>query len=185
MDELTARLQRAAAELAERAVVPAPDDVVRRGRRRRRWQAAGAVLLAMALAGGVVVVPLLRPWQPAAPGGMPPAPPSTSVLAPGHRCPARATTTAQLTANNITFAPACLAAVAGKPFRLTFDNKDAVVHNVSIFAGPDANSRQVFTRPPFRGPRVETYQVPALQPGRHFFRCDVHPSAMQGRLIVR
>jgi plastocyanin len=184
MDELTARLQRAATEVAERAVVPAPDDLVRRGRRRRRWQAAGAVLLAMALAGGVVAVPLLRPWQPAAPSGMPPATPSTSTLAPGQGCPARATS-AQLTAKNIAFAPACLAAVAGRPFRLKFDNKEAVVHNVSIFAGPNANSRQVFTRPPFRGPRVETYQVPALQPGRHFFRCDVHPRLMQGQLIVR
>jgi plastocyanin len=184
MDELTARMQRAATEVAERAVLPAPDDIVRRGRRQRRRHAAGVVLLAMALAGGVVAVPLLRPWQPAVPTGTQPATPSTSTLAPGHRCPAR-TTAAQLTAKNIAFGPACLAAAAGKPFRLKFDNKEAVLHNVSIFAGPDANSRQVFTRPPFRGPRVETYQVPALQPGRHLFRCDVHPNLMQGQLIVR
>jgi plastocyanin len=184
MDELTARLQRAATELAERAVVPAPDDIVRRGRRQRRRHAAGAVLLVMALAGAVVTVPLLRPWEPAAPTGMPPATPSPSPLAPGHRCSARVTT-AQLTAKNITFAPACLAAVAGRPFRLTFDNKEAVPHNVSIFEGPDANSRQVFTRPPFPGPRVETYQIPALSRGSHFFRCDVHPNLMQGQLIVR
>jgi plastocyanin len=184
MDELTARLQRAATELAERAVIPAPDDIVRRGRRQRRRHAAGAVLLALALAGGVVVVPLLRPWQPAAPPGMPPATPSTSMLAPGHRCQARVTT-AQLTANNIAFAPACLTAVAGRPFRLKFDNKEAVVHNVSIFEGPDASGRQVFTGRIFRGPRVVTYLVPALSRGRHFYRCDVHPNLMQGRLIVR
>jgi len=184
MDELTVRLQRAATELAERAVVPAPDDIVRRGRGQRRRHAAGAVLLVMALAGAVVVVPLLRPWEPAAPTGMPPATPSPSPLAPGHRCSARVTT-AQLTAKNITFAPACLAAVAGRPFRLTFDNKEAVPHNVSIFEGPDASGRQVFTRPPFPGPRVETYQIPALSRGRHFFRCDVHPNLMQGQLIVR
>jgi hypothetical protein len=86
MDELTARFQRAATEVAERAVVPAPDNIVRRGRRQRRRHAVGAVLLAMALAGGVVVVPLLRPWQPAAPTGMQPAAPSTSPLAPGQGC---------------------------------------------------------------------------------------------------
>jgi hypothetical protein len=40
----------------------------------------------MALAGGVVTVPLLRPWQPAAPTGMPPAAPSTSPLAPRQGC---------------------------------------------------------------------------------------------------
>ena len=184
MDELNAPVQRAATEVAERAVLPAPDDIVRRGRRQHRRHAVGAVLLALALGGGVVAVPLLRPWQPAAPAGMPPATPSPSTLAPGHRCPARVTT-AHLTAKNITFAPACLAAVAGRPFRLTFDNKEAVPHNVRIFAGPDANSRQVFTRPPFPGPRVETYQIPALSRGRHFFRCDVHPNLMQGQLIVR
>ena len=183
MDELTARLQRAATELAERAVAPAPDDIARRGRRRRRRHTAGAVLLAIALAGAVVAVPLLRPRQPAAPSGMPPPTPSASTLAPGQGCPARATT-AQLTARNIAYAPACLAAVAGEPLTLKLDNRDAVVHNVSIFAGPDADSRRVFTRPPFRGPRAQTYQVPALQPGRHLFRCDVHPNLMQGQLIV-
>ena len=184
MDELTARLQRAATEVAERAVGPAPDDLLRRGRRQHRRRVAGAVLLALALAGGVVAVPLLRPREPAAPIGVPPARPSPSTLAPGHGCPAPATTV-QLTAKNIAFDPTCLAAVAGKPLTLKLDNKEAVPHNVSIFEGPDANSRQVFTRPPFRGPRVRTYQVPALQPGRYLFRCDVHPNLMQGKLIVR
>jgi plastocyanin len=184
MDELTARMQRAATELAEGAVVPAPDDIVRRGRRQRRRHATAAVLLAMALAGGVVAVPLLRPWQPAAPTGIQPATPSPSTLAPGHRCPARVTA-AQLTAKNIAFAPTCLAAVAGKPFRLKFDNKEAVVHNVSIFEGADANSQIAFRGKIIRGPRVIDYQVPALQPGRHFYRCDVHPNLMQGQLIVR
>jgi plastocyanin len=184
MDELTARLQRAATELAERAVVPAPDDIVRRGRRQRRRHAVGAVLLAMALAGGVVAVPLLRPWQPAAPTGIPPATPSTSTLAPGHRCPAR-TTAAQLTAKHIAFAPACLTAEAGRPFTLKFDNKEAVPHNVSIFEGADANSQIAFQGKIIRGPRVIDYQVPALSRGRHLFRCDVHPNLMQGQLIVR
>ena len=89
MDELTARFQRAATEVAERAVVPAPDNIVRRGRRQRRRHAVGAVLLAMALAGGMVAVPLLRPWQPAGPTGMQPATPRTSTLAPGQGCVGR------------------------------------------------------------------------------------------------
>jgi plastocyanin len=184
MDELTARLQRAATEVAERAVIPAPDDIVRRGRRQRRRHAAGAVLLAVALAGAVVAVPLLRPWQPAAPTGMPPATPRTSTLAPGHGCPARATT-AQLTAKNIAFDPACLAVVAGKPFTLTFDNRDRVPHNLAIFRGSNAEGTNVFRRPPFRGPRVVEEQVPALRAGDYFFHCDVHPHAMQGKLVVR
>jgi plastocyanin len=183
MDELTVRLQRAATELAERAILPAPDDILRRGRRQRRRHAAGAVLLAMALAGAVVTVPLLRPWQPAAPGGMPPATPSTSTPAPGHECPARATT-AQLTANNIAFHPACLAAVAGKPFTLTFDNQDRVPHNLAIFQGSNAEGANVFRRQPFAGPKVVEEEVPALRAGNYFFHCDVHPQAMQGKLVV-
>jgi plastocyanin len=184
VDELTARLQRAATEVAERAVVPAPDDLVRRGRRQRRRRAAGAVLLAVALAGGVVAVPLLRPWQPAAPAGMQPATPSTSTLAPGHRCPARATS-ARLTANNIAFHPACLVAVAGRPFTLTFDNQDRVPHDLAIFRGSNAEGVTVFRGQIFRGPRVVEEQVPALTAGDYFFHCDVHPHAMQGKLVVR
>jgi plastocyanin len=185
MDELTARLQRAATEVAERAVIPAPDDIVRRGRRQRRRQVAGAVLLAMALAGAVVAVALLRPWQPAAPTGMQPAPPRTSTLAPGHGCPARATTTAQLTANNLAFEPACLTAVAGKRFTLTFDNQDRVPHNLAIFQGSNAEGANVFRGQVFRGPRVVEEQVPALKAGSYFFHCDVHPQALQGKLVVR
>jgi plastocyanin len=184
MDELTARLQRAATEVAERAVVPAPDDLVRRGRRQRRRQVAGAVLLAMALAGAVVAVPLLRPWQPAAPTGTQPATPSTSTLAPGQGCPARATS-ARLTAKNIAFDPTCLAAVAGKPFTLTFDNQEPVLHNIAIFRGSDATGTNVFRRPPFAGPKVVEEEVPALKAGSYFFHCDVHPHAMQGKLVVR
>jgi plastocyanin len=184
MDELTVRLQRAATELAERAVLPAPDDILRRGRRQRRRHVAGAVLLAMALAGGVVAVPLLRPWQPAAPGGGPPATPSPSTPAPGQGCPARVTT-AQLTANNIAFHPACLAAVAGKPFTLTFDNQDRVPHNLAIFQGSNAEGANVFRGQVFRGPRVVEEEVPALRAGNYFFHCDVHPQAMQGKLVVR
>jgi plastocyanin len=184
MDELTARLQRAATEVAERAVVPAPDDLVRRGRRQRRRQVAGAVLVAMAVAGGVVAVALLRPWQPAAPTGMPPAPPSTSTLAPGHRCPARATTT-RLAANNIAFDPTCLAAPAGRPWTLTFDNQEPVLHNLAIFRGSNAEGASVFRGLVFRGPRVVEQRVPALTAGDYFFHCDVHPRAMQGKLVVR
>jgi plastocyanin len=185
MDELTARLQRAATEVAERAVVPDPDDLVRRGRRQRRRQVAGAVLVAMAVAGGVVAVALLRPWQPAAPTGMQPATPSTWTLAPGHRCPARATTTARLTANNLAFDPTCLAVVAGRPFTLSFDNQDRVPHNLAVFRGSNAEGASVFRGLVFRGPRVVEQRLPALRAGDYLFHCDVHPHAMQGKLVVR
>jgi hypothetical protein len=71
---------------------------------------------------------------------MQPPTPSTSTLTPDW-CPARAITV-QLTAKNIAFYLVCLAVVAGKPFRLTFDNKEFVVHNIAIFRGPQRRGRQ-------------------------------------------
>jgi plastocyanin len=93
-------------------------------------------------------------------------------------------TTARLTAKHIAFHPACLAAVAGKPFRLSFDNKEPVVHNIAIFRGSNAEGANVFRGRVFRGPKVVQEQVPALRAGDYFFHCDVHPHAMQGKLVV-
>jgi cytochrome c oxidase subunit 2 len=95
------------------------------------------------------------------------------------------TTPGQIAADRIAFDKPCLTAEAGKPFTLRFDNKEPVLHNVTIFEGADANTRPVLREPPFTGPRVETYQVPALKAGRHFYRCDVHPEAMTGTLVAR
>ena len=30
-----------------------------------------------------------------------------------------------------------------------------------------------------------TYDVPALEPGTYFFRCDVHPGQMTGTFVVK
>jgi cytochrome c oxidase subunit II len=95
------------------------------------------------------------------------------------------TTPGQIAADKIAFDKPCLTAKAGKPFTLKFDNKEAVPHNVAIFEGADANSRPVLQQPPITGPRVVDYQVPALKAGRHFYRCDVHPSAMTGTLVAK
>jgi plastocyanin len=185
MDELTARLQRAAAEVAERAVVPVSDDIVRRGRRQRRRHTIGAALLAIALAGGVVVAAPLRLGQPAPPPGTRPATPSPSILAPGQGSPTPATA-ARLTATAVAFDTACLTAVAGEPFTLTFHNQDVgVPHNVAIFEGSNANGPNVFRGQIVVGPATVAYHVPALRPGLYFFNCDVHPNSMHGQLIVR
>jgi cytochrome c oxidase subunit 2 len=95
------------------------------------------------------------------------------------------TSPGQIAAQNVAFDKPCLTADAGKPFTLKFDNKEAVAHNVTIFQGADANSQPVLQEPPFPGPRVVDYQVPALKAGRHFYRCDVHPNAMTGTLVAK
>jgi len=95
------------------------------------------------------------------------------------------TTPGQIAADQVAFDKSCLTAPAGKPFTLKFDNKEAVGHNVAIFKGADANSGAAFTGQIITGPQVVDYQVPALEAGRHFYRCDVHPQAMTGTLVAR
>ena len=70
---------------------------------------------------------------------------------------------------------------ADRAFALLFENRDGAPHNVTVM---DASSGQpVFAGDVFTGHDARTYQVPALEPGRYPFRCDVHPD-MAGTLIA-
>ncbi len=72
---------------------------------------------------------------------------------------------------------------AGEPFGLAFDNEDdGVPHNVAIYTD-DAAVQSLFVGDVFGGPKTVTYDVPAIEPGEYFFRCDVHPQ-MNGTLVA-
>jgi uncharacterized membrane protein/plastocyanin len=74
-----------------------------------------------------------------------------------------------------------LAAPSGEPFRLAFDNEDdGVPHNVAIYTD-DSAAQSLFVGDLVDGPKSVTYDVPALDPGSYYFRCDVHPQ-MNGAL---
>jgi len=103
-------------------------------------------------------------------------------------CPAD-TSPGHIAAKNTAFDKQCLTASAGKPFTLVFDNQDSgILHNVHVFNGRDA-SAQSLTPPaelaPFAGQKTMTYTLPVLKPGRYFFHCDVHQTAMTGFIIVK
>ena len=85
-----------------------------------------------------------------------------------------------LVAKDIEFDKSCLIAPAGQPFTITFDNADAAVaHNVAVY--PDLRSTAaLFKGENVVGPVVKTYNVPALAAGTYQFRCDLHPTQMQG-----
>jgi plastocyanin len=88
-----------------------------------------------------------------------------------------------IAAQGLEFDKDCLAAPAGQPFSIEFDNQEAVLHNVSIYTeeGGDA----LFTGETVTGPATVTYEPdPIEEPGDLFFQCDVHPTTMTGTFVV-
>ena len=89
------------------------------------------------------------------------------------------------TAQSTAFSASCLAAPANKAFTIEFMNMDpGIPHNISIFTDSSA-SKALFTGKLVSGPANFTYHVGALRPGTYFFRCDVHPTQMNGTLVVK
>jgi len=79
------------------------------------------------------------------------------------------------------FVPGSLRMPANEPVALAFDNEDGgVQHNVAIYRD-DSAEESLFVGDLIAGPETVTYEVPPLDPGTYFFRCDVHPQ-MNGTL---
>lgn len=95
-------------------------------------------------------------------------------------------TTIEVSAKNISFDKACLAAPAGQAFTVKFTNNDAgIPHNFAIYRkGPPASDEIMMTKIK-AGPTVQDLSVPALAPGSYYYQCDVHPTQMNGTLVVK
>ena len=129
--------------------------------RRRIGTAIVAVVAAVALAGcGSGAVPAQAPAASRDPAG----------------------TWIQISAAEIAFDQAELSVPSNQPLTIVFENREAVPHNVSLFAGATGGERR-FEGAVFSGPATRWYAVPALAPGTYRFACDVHPS-MTGRLVA-
>ena len=87
-----------------------------------------------------------------------------------------------LVADGIAFDRVELAVEANEPFVLVFENREAVSHNVSIYADEGRSNRR-FDGVLFGGPATRWYPVPALAPGTYVFVCDLHPT-MRGALTA-
>jgi len=87
-----------------------------------------------------------------------------------------------LVAKDVAFDRAELVVRAGEPFVLVLENRDAVSHNVSIYADAGLGDRR-FEGVLFGGPATRWYPAPALAAGTYVFVCDLHPS-MRGRLVA-
>jgi plastocyanin/uncharacterized membrane protein len=85
--------------------------------------------------------------------------------------------------NDQSFDTEILRMSAGASQGLAFLNEDeGVPHNIAIYTD-DAAGESLFVGETIVGPRSVTYDVPALDPGEYYFRCDVHP-VMDGTLEV-
>lgn len=93
-------------------------------------------------------------------------------------------TTVSIVASNTKFDTNCLAAPGNQPFTLTYDNRDAVTHNI-VFVESHTATDVMFRADIFTGPKTSTFSVPALSPGNYAFHCEVHPKAMAGTLVVK
>jgi plastocyanin len=87
-----------------------------------------------------------------------------------------------VSANALKFDKADVAVPAGKAFQLTFTNQESAPHNVAIYT--DASAATNLFRGEIFSSGSKVYDVPALEAGTYFFRCDVHPD-MTGTITAK
>ncbi len=100
----------------------------------------------------------------------------------GTGCTPGATALA-ISARDLKFDKTCLAAPADQDLTIAFDNEEALPHNVAI--RNKAGDGDLFYGEVFSGPKVVTYTLKGLPSGTYRFWCSVHPSQMQGSLVVQ
>jgi plastocyanin len=88
-----------------------------------------------------------------------------------------------ISATGTSFDTTCLVGPASKGFTISFDNQaTGIQHNIDVFdkqGGTSLASTQVAT-----GPAKQTLPVQALDAGKYYFQCDVHPTLMFGNVVV-
>lgn len=89
----------------------------------------------------------------------------------------------EISAADSLFDKDCLAAPAGRPFNVAFNNTDGFGHSFAVYE--KAGGNQLFRGEIFNGPRTLSNEIGALEAGTYHFQCDVHPFVMQGTLKVQ
>jgi plastocyanin len=86
-----------------------------------------------------------------------------------------------ITAEDNAFDQATITLTAGEGTSVFFRNLDGAPHNIAIYSD-DSASTSLFVGETITDDAV-MYEIPALEPGEYFFRCDVHPD-MVGTVVV-
>jgi plastocyanin len=141
----------------------------------KRLLGAYAVIGLLSLA--LIVAPRIIAFANATPSAGPGASPGAS----GGGGPPGGQIT--IAAEQLKFSVKELRVPADKPFTITFENKDAVPHNVAIYTDAQLTT-PLFQGEIFSGPKTVTYQVTPIPAGQHYFVCNVHPN-MNGTVIAQ
>jgi plastocyanin len=113
-----------------------------------------------------------------APGGEESPPPPPAEEPGGGGQPGGLTVVAQGTM----FDTAEIALPPEAPVTITFENRDPVPHNLSIYTAPGGDP--IFQETPVPGPTTVEYSFTSPPPGEYYFQCDVHPTTMSGTVTV-
>ncbi|MBI5288471.1 MAG: c-type cytochrome [Chloroflexi bacterium] len=126
--------------------------------------------------------------------GVPAEPPAITQPACGQNLPAGGggatptpeapSATLSITGLGTAFDKANLYGLPGVPLTVTFDNQDAIAHNIAFYNGEDATADVIAGTDIEVGPLVQTLELAALDAGSYFYQCDVHPGLMEGFLVV-
>jgi plastocyanin len=82
------------------------------------------------------------------------------------------------------FSPNTIELPSGQPATITFDNEDpGATHNLDVFSDKDYTT-EISKTPDVVGIGSGEVSLPALDPGTYYFRCDFHPTTMQGTITV-
>jgi len=112
---------------------------------------------------------------------------ASTTTPPTTQCTKLSNGVVDIVAKGIAFDTNCIEVPVNKPFTISFDNQDDVTavgqHNVAIYPSSTDLGNPLFQGELVSGPATATYDVPALQAGEFFFRCDVHPT-MNGTFRV-
>ena len=105
----------------------------------------------------------------------------TAEAEPGHGAPVEEGIV--LAAANVAFDKDTVTLPADEAATVTLNNEDSAPHNFSIYEDDSAEA-DLFVGAEVGAGSTADYEVPALEKGEYFFRCDLHPTSMVGTVTV-